>query len=86
MKLRLNDVIEVSWDDIVTHSVWLEQNKAEKESVCKCMSTGYFLNEDKRVLRLSCTVQQGDRQERDLTVIPKGCITKIVRLKQEKGK
>lgn len=81
MKLKLNQLIEVSWDDIVTHSVWISREEAKKKPVCKCKSTGYFLNQNDKIIRLSCTIQIGADSERDLTVIPKGCITKIRRLK-----
>jgi len=80
MKLKLNDIVEISWDDVVTHSVWIPQEQAKKQIPCRCKSVGYFLNQDKKIIRLSCTIQLGDRPERDLTVIPKGSITKIRRL------
>lgn len=81
MKLKLNQIIEVEWDDIVTHPQWIPQDKAKQEQPCRCKSIGYFLNQDKHVLRLSCTIQLENKPERDLTVIPQGCITKIRRLK-----
>ena len=80
MKLKLNSIIEVEWVDIVSHTLWLSHDRAETELPCKCKSVGYFLNQDENTLRLSCTVQSGDKSERDLTVIPKGCITKIRKL------
>jgi len=81
VKLKLNDRIEVEWDDTVTHSVWIPQEEAKEKMSCRCKSVGYFLNQDKKIIRLSCTIQLGDKPERDLTVIPKGTITKIRRLK-----
>ena len=80
MKLKLNQLIEVEWNDIITHSAWIPQDEAEKKPTCKCKSAGYFLNQNDKIIRLSCTIQLGDKPERDLTVIPKGCITKISRL------
>lgn len=81
MKLKLNQIIEVEWDDIVTHSAWVPQEEAKKKLTCKCKSVGYFLNQDDKIMRFSCTIQLEDKPERDLTVIPKGCITHIRRLK-----
>jgi hypothetical protein len=81
MKLKLNDIVEIEWSDIVTYPVWIPQDEAEKKSTYKCKSIGYFLNQDDKIIRLSCNIQLEDKPERDLTVIPKGCITKIRRLK-----
>ena len=80
MKLKLNQIIEVEWDDTVTDSAWISEEKAVKKLEIKCKSVGYFLNKDKRVLRLSHTIQLCDKPERDLTIIPQGCITKIRKL------
>ena len=80
--MRFNQIIEVEWDDIVTHPQWIPQDKAEKELPCRCKSVGYFLNQDKHVLRLSCTIQPDEsKPDRDLTIIPRGCITKIIKIK-----
>jgi hypothetical protein len=81
MKLKLNDIVEIEWVDIVTHSVWIPQEEAKEKPLCQCKSVGYFLNQDDKIIRISCTIQLDDKPERDLTVIPKGCITKIRRLK-----
>lgn len=80
MKLKLNDIVEIFWVDTVSHSQWLSQEKAETESLCRCKSVGYFLNQNDEVIRLSCTIQLDDKPERDLTVIPQGCVTKIRKL------
>lgn len=81
MKLKLNQLIEVEWDDIVSDAQWISQRIAETIMPCRCKSIGYFLNQDNKVIRLSCTIQFGVKTERDITVIPQGCITKIRRLK-----
>ncbi len=80
MKFKLNQIIEVEWDDVVTHSVWISQEEAKEKPLCQCKSVGYFLNQDEKAIRLSCTIQLDDKPERDLTVIPWGCITKIRKL------
>lgn len=79
--MKKNTLIEVEWDDTVTDSAWISEDKAVKEPVVKCRSAGYFLNKDKKVLRLSHTIQLRDKPDRDLSVIPIGCITKTRRLK-----
>ena len=79
--MKKNTLIEVEWDDIVTDSSWIAEDKAVKESAVKCKSAGYFLNRDTKVLRLSHTIQLRNKPDRNLTVIPVGCIVKVRRLK-----
>ena len=79
--MKKNTLIEVKWDDTITDSAWIAEEKAAKNPAMKCKSVGYFLNKDKKVLRLSHTIQLCDKPERDLSVIPLGCVTKIRRLK-----
>lgn len=80
MKSKLNQIIEVEWNDTVTHSVWIPQDEAKTKPLCRCKTVGYFLNEDEQAIRVSCTIQLEDKSERDLTIIPQGCITKIRKL------
>ena len=79
--MKKNTKIEVYWDDIVSTSSWLTEKTTNEISVCKCRSLGYFFYQDKKILRLSSTIQTGKDSDRDCTVIPIGCITKISRLK-----
>lgn len=79
--MKKNTKIEVCWNDIVSTCGWLNEKTANEFPICKCRSLGYFLNQDKKVLRLSATIQIGRNIDRDCTVIPIGCITKIYRLK-----
>lgn len=79
--MKKNTLIEVEWDDTVSDSAWIAEEKAAARYEGKCKSMGYFLNRDKHVLRLSHTIQLCDKPERDLTVIPVGCITRVRRLK-----
>jgi len=81
--MKKNTLIEVEWDDIITDSAWIAEEKAIKKSAVKCKSMGYFLNKDKKVLRLSHTIQLCDKPERDLTIIPLGCVMKIRKLKHQ---
>ena len=82
MRIRKNALIEVFWDDIISDSTWSEEKKAQIRAAARCQTVGYFLNQDKKVLRLSDTLgKDGKETERSLTVIPHGVITKIRRLK-----
>ena len=79
--MKKNTKIEVCWNDIQSTSEWLTEKIANEFPICKCRSLGYFLYKDKKVLRLSSTIQTGKDTDRDCTIIPVGCITKIHRLK-----
>lgn len=79
--MKKNTLIEVDWDDIVSDPAWIAEEKTLKRPPVKCKTVGYVINKDKQVLRLSHTIQLCDKPERDVTVIPVGCITRIRRLK-----
>lgn len=81
MKLKKNDLIEITWVDIVSDSAWLSEQKANEYPPTQCKSAGYFLNRTKNVIRLSASIQCGKDNERDMTVIPNGVIKKIRKLK-----
>lgn len=81
MKLKLNDRIEVEWDDTYSTCNWHSNASANNFPTVQCRIIGYFLNQNKKVLRLSHTIQTGNFTDRDVSAIPQGCITKIRRLK-----
>lgn len=81
MKLKLNQIIEVEWDDTYSTCNWHTNASASNFPTVKCKSIGYFLGQNKKVLRLSHTIQTGDFTDRDVSAIPQGCITKIRKLK-----
>ncbi len=80
MKIKRNKIIEVIWNDIVSDNSWVKKSKAENYPPVRCLSIGYFLNQDKKVLRLSSMLNDNDG-ERDVTVIPLGCILSIKKIK-----
>ena len=79
--MKKNTLIEVDWDDIYATCNWHTDASASNFPICRCKSAGYFLNKDKKVLRLSATIQTKPFSDRDVTAIPVGCITKVRRLK-----
>lgn len=81
MKLKLNDIIEVLWDDTYSTCNWHTNASASNFPLVQCKSVGYFLNQNKKALRLSHTIQTDKFTDRDISAIPQGCITKIRRLK-----
>lgn len=78
---KMDTLLEVIWADIIEDSGWLKLSEAKDHNACDCKSVGYFLNGDKKVLRMSSSIQFSHNNERSVTVIPWGCIEKIRRLK-----
>ncbi len=74
-------LIEVEWGDICVNMAWLSEEEAAAWPTTLCLSTRYFLNQDKYTLRLSHSTQPGNFERRDVTSIPVRCIRKIRRLK-----
>lgn len=79
--MKKNQLIEVEWDDTFSTCSWHTDASASNFPVPRCKSAGYFLNKDKKCLRLSATIQIGPFTDRDVTAIPVGCIIKVRRLK-----
>lgn len=78
MKLKKNDLIVCEWEDIAAYYDWTPDADASEKPAITCLTTGFYLNETKRWLRVSDTIcSDGDR---NVTVIPKGCILKIKRM------
>lgn len=78
---RKNVVIEVEWIDIQSDSAWTTEIKAQTAKAPKCKSVGYVINSDKEILRISHTIQVSQDKDRDVTVIPWGCIRKMRKIK-----
>ena len=81
MKLKKNQLVEIRWSDITSDAAWLKPQISEKYPVVDCLSVGYFLNQDKKLIRISSMINNNDG-ESDVTVIPLGCVTKIIKLKR----
>lgn len=80
MKYKLNEILEVSWSDIVSDSSWLAEDKAKNHLPVKCIDIGYFTSQDRTVLRISSSYQP-EGKDRNVTVIPFGVIKKIRKIK-----
>jgi len=82
---KYEDVLEIIWRDITDDNAWLSQQEAISYQAEICKSLGYFLNQDKTVLRISSSVQTKNKQ-RGITVIPWGIIVSIKILYERKPK
>ena len=78
MKLKKDDLIIIKWEDIIQYDDWIAENKASEKALVSCLTVGFYLNETKRWIRLSDTICSDT--DRNVTVIPKGCILKIRRI------
>lgn len=78
MKISKRPLLVVEWEDITTHSSWVEECEAQKDDSIKCTSVGWKVNSDRNHLRLASMCGGGQCGER--TVIPKGAIISIRRI------
>ena len=69
-----NQRIEVDWVDIVQDPEWLEEKSIDDEECPLCSSVGYYYKHTKDFLYLSSTISGS---QRDITIIPRGCVKKI---------
>ena len=72
-------IVEVIWEDIVTDSRWISKKKRKKAKGAKVRSYGVVERRTKKYLELNHSVSGKDA---DLTVIPIGCIKKIIKLRR----
>lgn len=80
-KYKKNEILEVHWEDVETDNDWQKEERAGKFALPQCLTIGYFLNQDKNCIRVSHTVQVNKEKDRDVTVMPKGVIKDIRRIK-----
>jgi len=81
-KIKEGTLLVVSWDDILARNVWLSDKDAQETQPAHCKSVGWFVNDDKNNIRLTSTVaEDGDK---DVVVIPKGCIRKVQVIKYKR--
>ena len=81
-RYKLDDKLEVSWTDTVRIYEWLTPADARKVSLeTYCCSMGYFLRETKEFLWISPSIGTGTKDDRDVIMIPKGCIQRIKKLR-----
>ena len=69
-----NKKIEVDWVDIIQDPEWLEESKIDAEVCPLCHSLGYYYKHTKDFLYISSTISGS---QRDVTIIPIGCVRKI---------
>ena len=69
-----NKLLEVVWVDIVQDPSWLDEDKIEESECPMCKTVGYFYKQTKEFFYLSSTISGS---QRDVTIIPIGCIKKV---------
>jgi len=81
-KIKEGTLLLITWDDILMVSGWLSDKDAQEMEPAHCKTIGYFINDDKNNIRLTGTVSEdGDK---DVVVIPKGCIRKVQVIKYKR--
>jgi hypothetical protein len=81
-RIKPATLLIVKWDDIVSDNSWLKDEVAQKYQPAVCKDVGWFINHDKLNMRLSSSVNNSG--EKNITVIPKGCIRDVKIIKYER--
>ena len=74
-KYKKNTVLAIDWIDAKVNTEWLDADEAEERPEIFCQTVGYYLKHDKEIIWLSSSI--GDDEQREQSVIPIGCITRI---------
>ena len=80
-KPKKDELIAVIWEDANQTASWLSEQDAATFDLAEAKSVGFFLNEDKKAIRISGSLSGKDR---DVLVIPRGWIKRIKFLKMGK--
>ena len=78
------DILEIEWDDTATKMGWQRDKVLQDESPAPCRSVGYFRKQNKNCITIAKSVSDDDEDGLDAQTIPRGCIKRIIRLKQAK--
>ena len=81
--MKKNTLVKVNWVDTITQRGWQDRNSIEDELASRCTSVGYVVADNKKVITIAGTVGSNDSHTLDAITIPKGCITKIRRIKND---
>jgi len=76
--------IKVYWNDIQTHSDWISISDIEEYSTASCVDEGYLWKKDKSRIWIFSSYsknEDGSYDVANVTCFPKGCVTKIERIK-----
>jgi len=76
--MRKNDIVEVTWMDIVQDPTWQKEDDATVAKPVLCKSVGYFLDRTDKFLRISESMN--NLGERSVQVFPIGTVLKVRKL------
>ncbi len=78
-KIKRGTLLLITWDDIVSDSGWIKDADAEVYRPVRCKDIGWFVNDDKLNIRITTSVSSSG--EKNITVIPKGVIRNVRKIK-----
>jgi len=73
-------MLKIWWDDIVSDSGWHTHDEIENAKAEPVISMGFYLGNKKGCIKIAHDI--ADDAGSDYQVIPFGCITKIIELKE----
>lgn len=78
-KIKEHTLLLITWDDIVSDSSWIKDINAQTYPPVRCKDIGWFVNEDKLNIRITTSVNTSG--EKNISVIPKGVIRDVIKIK-----
>lgn len=85
-KITKGDLVVIWWYDAVEESAWQAIYKIEKEQPPISKTVGWYLSEDKICIRILFSISSESldkNMEASYSVIPKGMIIKIEKIKED---
>ena len=81
-KIKEGTLLLITWDDIVSDSAWIKDSIAQDYQPVRCKDIGWFVNDDKFNIRITTSVNNAG--EKNISVIPKGVIRAVQKIKYKK--
>jgi hypothetical protein len=76
--------VKVFWVDIQSHSEWISISDIEQHGTADCIDEGYLWKKDKNKVWIFSSYSKNEDGSYDVgnvTCFPRGCVTKIERIK-----
>lgn len=84
MKLKKNDIIQVTWTDAYTIDMSGGVEYPETYELPVHYRLGYFINQDKNCIRMGSDLRENSGFFTEIHLIPNGMVKKIELLKEAK--
>lgn len=78
-KIKEGTLLLITWDDVVSDSGWVKDINAQVYQPVRCKDIGWFVNDDKLNIRITTSVNSSG--EKNISVLPKGVVRDVIKIK-----